>query len=301
MPPGQYGYPPSQGYAPPPKQGIPRVLKLVLIAVAIFVAIVAIAIVQSGSPQPAAAPTAAAEAPSMSDSLPDELSLADAISKAMSPCEQLERLGFAKNCSAQNANGHCLTQRDPDGTEHPSTSTSCVRMGVVRFDVVGAFQGDEGHVRCYRTDKDFKDAGDTEKDFDISPDDYPDLQVRSAKTRLLIDWGSAPGSDDAWDQCSPNMDAAAVAVCAKKYPAEYARLRALYEAAARVLGVDVPASSASAAASSASAVPASAPPPAASQPSSAPSEPPPAVPHNDNAPPTRGRPGSPRPTRGRRR
>jgi hypothetical protein len=220
---GQQGYPPPQ--APPKKKGMSAGAVVLIIFGALMVLGMGTCLVCVG-----AATTATKVAPSTTGAASDQLSLSEAVAHATVACEKLVTAGVARNCHQMNANCHCLN----------STSTTCCTDGKVGFEVVGGFPNDNGMISCFRTSADYSKDGESTiqaAKTTEAADDYANLPVGSAKTRLLMQVGTTDTNPDKWDECMEKKKS--VAACTKLYPKQYAAFHALYDAATRVVNEEV--------------------------------------------------------------
>jgi hypothetical protein len=229
QPPSLYGpgYAP-QGYPPgPPAKKRLGALKIVLAVLGgLFVlgfgsCVICVALGAKAISQPVTVPSASVSAP-------------EAVPGSEVPkniCNKLALAGVVNSCKEPEAD-----QRT-DGRTLPD-----VHVG---FDVVGVPTA-QGAVTYWLTDAAFQNegsypAGDgwvrCKPDSRVKPDDYPDQCVGSPKARIVVTWGTTDNGE--WGDCRvPSAGKEnPVAVCAKRYPAEYARFHALYDAAKRVVGV----------------------------------------------------------------
>lgn len=216
-----YGYGQQQPYGPPPPQpgmGAGTVLLIVggvVVAAVLFVGGLFAFLHQSNhGPSPT---TSAAPAGVPGGQVAKDI------------CNKMTLAGVVKNCKEPEADHRTDGRTLPD-----------VQVG---FDVVGVPTG-QGAVTYWLTDAAFQNdssypAGDgwvrCRPDPRVKPDDYPDQCVGSPKARIVVTWGATDAGE--WGDCRvPSAGKEnSVAVCAKKYPAEYARYHALYDAAKRVV------------------------------------------------------------------
>lgn len=156
-------------------------------------------------------------APVNPNALPLELN-----ARASELCRRLEAAGAAKNCA------------EPIGT----FKSGSLR---VKFDPAKGAKGIET-VEVFFADK-YDDVGglfpivDPKAPAPTGDVDYPSLYVTSAPNspppgasgKWRITWGT-----DAWEKCRKSGGGGTVAACTKKYPAEYANAKALYEASRKI-------------------------------------------------------------------
>jgi hypothetical protein len=162
---------------------------------------------------------AASERAFATDTLP-----VDGIERSGAICERLISAGVAKNCEKAEK----PEKPRPSGLRGPVAFVS-------RFEPVGGFPKDKCTVRVDHSDKEFKEFSESMAIFNVDANDFPRAVVFSTAAAM---WRSSVYCDAAfekshkWDDCREKKPAAA---CAKLFPAEYARYRALHDAAVRIV------------------------------------------------------------------
>ena len=163
--------------------------------------------------------SADAGAPFANDTLP-----VDANERGLAICDRLTKAGVAKACTPP-------PERDPR-----SKLRGPIAM-FVKFEPVGGFSTDTCTVRVDYDDHEYAGFRSMVDAAAYPADDYPRLTVFSTSAAM---WHSSvycmtkdPSKPDiAWDRC---RDKSPVAACSKQFAHEYARYKALHDAAVPIV------------------------------------------------------------------
>lgn len=157
--------------------------------------------------------------PYANDTLPT-----DADERGLAICDRLTKAGVAKGCT-------------PPAPRDPNSKLRGPIAMFVKFDPVGGFATDRCTVRVDYDAHEFAGFRETNDLAAFPADDYPRAPVYSTDAAM---WHStvycaskdASKADVKWDLC---RDKSPVAACSKQFPHEYARYKALHDAAVPIV------------------------------------------------------------------
>ena len=162
---------------------------------------------------------AAASTPYASDTLP-----VDALERSGAICDRLVAAGVAKGCVKAER-----TER-PNGMRGPVAAVST-------FEPVGGFPNDKCTIRVDFSEKEFKGYLETIQLARVPEDDFPRSFVFSTAAAMwhaTVTCGANFEKATKWETCR-EKEKKPVAACAKAFPVEYAKYRALHDAAVRIV------------------------------------------------------------------